>query len=54
MLLIGAFSGTITGLVLADVSMNQVWLAIISALIAVVIALLVGRVILGSLIPSFL
>ena len=48
MLLVGAFSGAITGLVLANMSMNQVWLAVISALIAVVLALLVGRAILGS------
>jgi hypothetical protein len=48
MVLVGAFSGALAGLVLASVLVNQVWLAIVTAFVAVAIALLVRRVVFGS------
>jgi hypothetical protein len=48
MVLVGAFSGALAGLVLASVLANQVWLAIVTAFVAVAIALLVRRVVFGS------
>jgi len=48
MVLVGASSGALAGLVLASVLANQVWLAIVTAFVAVAIALLVRRVVFGS------
>lgn len=48
MVLVGAFSGAIVGLILASMLTSQGLLAIITALVAVVLALAVGRMILGS------
>jgi hypothetical protein len=48
MVLTGAFGGGLAGLVLASTLMNQLWLAIVAAFIAVVIALVVRQVVFGS------
>jgi hypothetical protein len=48
MALIGAFSGALAGLVLASILTSQGLLAVIAAFVAVVLALAVGRAILGS------
>lgn len=49
MVLTGAFGGALVGLVLT----NQVWLAIVTAFVAVVIASLVQRVVFGSHVQLF-
>jgi polyferredoxin len=54
MVLVGAFSGALAGLVLASVLANQVWLAIVTAFVAVAIALLVRRVMFGSPLQLFI
>jgi polyferredoxin len=54
MVLVGAFSGALAGLVLASVLANQVWLAIVTAFVAVAIALLVRRVVFGSPLQLFI
>ena len=54
MVLVGAFSGALAGLVLASVLANQVWLAIVTAFVAVAIALLVCRVVFGSPLQLFI
>jgi hypothetical protein len=48
MVVTGAFSGALAGVVLASMLTNQVWLAIVAAFAAVVIALIVQQVIFGS------
>jgi len=53
MVLTGAFGGALAGLVLASVLTNQVWLAIVTAFVAVVIASLVQRVVFGSHVQLF-
>jgi hypothetical protein len=54
MVLVGAFSGALAGLVLASVLANQVWLAIVTAFVAVAIALLVCGVAFGSPLQLFI
>jgi hypothetical protein len=48
MVLVGAFSGALVGLVLASMLGSQGLLAVIAAFVAVVLALLVGHTILGT------
>jgi hypothetical protein len=48
MVLTGAFGGALVGVVLAGILMSQVWLAIVAAFAAVVIALIVRQVVFGS------
>jgi hypothetical protein len=54
MVLAGAFSGALVSLVLASMLANQVWLAIVTAFVAVVIALLVRRFVFGSPLQLFI
>jgi hypothetical protein len=54
MVLVGGFSGALAGLVLASVLANQVWLAIVTAFVAVAIALLVCGVVFGSPLQLFI
>jgi hypothetical protein len=54
MVLIGVFSGALAGLVLASVLANQIWLAIVTAFVAVAIVLLVRRVVFGSPLQLFI
>lgn len=51
MVLVGAFSGALMGLILASVLTSQGFLAIVTAIVAVLLALVVGRVILGPHAP---
>jgi hypothetical protein len=48
MVLVGAFSGALVGLVLASMLGSQGLLAVIAAFVAVVLALVVGHTILGT------
>lgn len=48
MVLTGAFSGALVALVLSRVLTNQVWLSIVTAFLAVIIALLVRRAVFGD------
>lgn len=48
MVLVGAFSGAVVGLVLASMLDSQGLLAVISAFVAAVLALVVGHTILGT------
>ena len=51
MVLVGAFSGVLVGLILASVLTSQGLLAIVAAIVAVLLALAVGRAILGPHAP---
>jgi membrane protease YdiL (CAAX protease family) len=53
MVLTGAFGGALANLVLASQLVNQVWLAIATAFVAVVIALIVRRLLFRSYVQLY-